>query len=171
MPEQNYKLSIAYISQCLSVQAICIQARLFPSKLRLLVQHSSLLCKTKLGILSSSTGKNQKFKKRNALHFCTLPIHRKTRKGLPGSRYQRLFGHRGSQGNQARLGEDQASLATWAERSRYPISQPSSSLSLLSPPPATARPRNVSASMAAGEVLPRVPLRLRARGTCAVPLF
>lgn len=39
-----------------------------------------------------------------------------------------------------------ASSTTWDDRSRYPISQPSSSLSLLSPPPATAKPLSVLAA-------------------------
>lgn len=38
------------------------------------------------------------------------------------------------------------SSITWDDRSRYPISQPSSSLSLLSPPPATAKPLSVPAA-------------------------
>lgn len=60
--------------------------------------------------------------------------------------------------------QHKAFSATWDARSRYPISQPSSSLSLLSPPPATARPR--SEPVAVPAAMPARMLFRRLRSAC-----
>lgn len=86
---------------------------------------------------------------RETLRVCCQNACISTGKKISGNAGEELRGFV-VRGGRSRYGQDKASSATWAARSRYPISQPSSSLSLLSPPPATAGPRSWPAAMAIG---------------------